>query len=177
MRGRGEQETLAALTRRNTARMAVERETPAPELPTVTAREAVRAASRPELPPPFPPPPRAGHPPAFPTLQGAPDALALDLLATEAAARAHALLTTGEDPIASLSEWQDAVRLAAAHPGSGVTSTTRALYAALSRATGRTPTDLARAVAAWRQGGLAALSALETPWDPRRARSTEPAPP
>lgn len=51
MRGRGEQETLAALTRRNTARMAVERETAAPELPTVAAREAVRAASRPELPP------------------------------------------------------------------------------------------------------------------------------
>ncbi|MBD0743413.1 SWIM zinc finger family protein [Streptomyces sp. CBMA152] len=166
MRGRGEQETLAALTRRNTARMVVERDTPAPELPTVAAREAVRPRTRPELPPPFPPPARAGHPPAFPALPGAPDPLALDLLATEAAARAHALLTTGEDPIAPLTTWQDAVRLAAAHPGSGVTSTTRALYAALSRATDRTPTDLARAVAAWRQGGQAALAVLEEPWDP-----------
>ncbi|GAA0610535.1 SWIM zinc finger family protein [Streptomyces crystallinus] len=166
MRGRGEQETLAALARRNSALTAVERETATPELPTVAAREAVRSGARPELPPPFPPPERAGHPPAFPTFQGAPDPLALDLLATEAAARAHVLLTTGEDPIAGLSTWQDAVRLAAAHPGSGVTSTTRALYAALSRATGRTPTDLARAVAAWRQGGLAALSVLEAPWDP-----------
>ena len=58
------------------------------------------------------------------------------------------------------------MRLAAAHPGSGLTSTTRALYTALARATDRTPTDLARAVAAWRQGGIEALSVLETPWDP-----------
>ncbi|WP_369379883.1 SWIM zinc finger family protein [Streptomyces sp. cg36] len=166
MRGRGEQETLAALTRRNSARMAVERHSPAPDLPTVAAREAVRTGARPALPPPFPAPERPGHPPAPPAMPGAPDPLALDLLASEAAARAHALLTTGEDPVAALSTWQDAVRLAAAHPGSGMTSTTRALYAGLCRATGRTATDLARAVAAWRQGGSAGLDVLETPWDP-----------
>ncbi|MFK8912640.1 SWIM zinc finger family protein, partial [Streptomyces sp. YS-3] len=61
MRGRGEQETLAALARRNTALSAVERETPAPELPTVAAREAVRAGARPELPPPLPARHRAGQ--------------------------------------------------------------------------------------------------------------------
>ncbi|NUK67835.1 hypothetical protein HRW11_27935, partial [Streptomyces lunaelactis] len=91
---------------------------------------------------------------------------ALPALATEAAARAHTLLTTGTDPTAELTEWQDAVRLAAAHPGSGLTASTRALYRDLAAATDHTPTDLARAVAAWRQGGLEALAVLEDPWDP-----------
>ena len=36
----------------------------------------------------------------------------------------------------------------------------------LASATGRTTTDLARAVAAWRQGGAEGLEVLETPWDP-----------
>ncbi|MGW1865627.1 SWIM zinc finger family protein [Streptomyces mauvecolor] len=166
MRGRGEQEVLAALTRRNAARMAVERAAPLPQLPTVQARVAVQPRTLAPLPPPFPMPPRPGHPPAFPEMHGGPDPLALDLLATEAAIRAHTLLATGKDPIAPLSTWQDAVRLAAAHPGSGLTSATRALYTSLTRATDRTPTDLARAVAAWRQGGIEALAVLESPWDP-----------
>ncbi|NEB75281.1 hypothetical protein G3I40_08560, partial [Streptomyces sp. SID14478] len=69
-------------------------------------------------------------------------------------------------------------------PGSGLTAATRALYASLARGTGRTPADLARAVAAWRQGsgaisaegrwwvaggsqgGLAGLCVLEEEWDP-----------
>ncbi|WP_329465775.1 SWIM zinc finger family protein [Streptomyces sp. NBC_01431] len=166
MRGRGEQEVLAALTRRNATRMAVERVAPTPQLPTVQARTAVQSRTLPPLPPPFPAPPRPGHPPAFPAVHGGPDPLSLDLLATEAAIRAHTLLTTGEDPTGSLSTWQDAVRLAAVHPGSGLTSATRALYTSLARGTDRTPADLARAVAAWRQGGMEALAVLETPWDP-----------
>ena len=60
-----------------------------------------------------------GRPPVYPHAPGAPDPLALDLLATEAAARAHTFLTTGLDPVGALTPWQDAVRLAAAHPGSG----------------------------------------------------------
>ncbi|WP_234101750.1 SWIM zinc finger family protein [Streptomyces venezuelae] len=83
-----------------------------------------------------------------------------------AAARAHAFLVTGQDPVAALTPWQDAVRLAAAHPGSGLTASTRALYRDLAYALDRTPTDLARAVAAWRQGGAAGLAVLEEPWDP-----------
>ncbi|MFE7381053.1 SWIM zinc finger family protein [Streptomyces zhihengii] len=166
MRGRGEREILSALARRNAGRSVAERAPSAAPTPGVSARDAVRTAGRPPLPPPFPPPARPGRPPAYPGAPAAPDPFALDLLATEAAARAHALLTTGTDPVAGLTPWQDAVRLAAAHPGSGLTASTRALYRDLAAATDRTPTDLARAVAAWRQGGEAALRVLEEPWDP-----------
>ncbi|TLQ46630.1 SWIM zinc finger family protein [Streptomyces marianii] len=183
MRGRGEQEILAELTRRNAARSAAEhggarrRAAPtghpadegdgtAPALATVRARDALAPRTRPPLPPPLPAPPRPGRPPVYPQAAGAPDPLALDLLAGEAAARAHTTLRTGRDPVGGLSLWQDAVRLAAAHPGSGLTASTRALYTALARADGRTPTDLARAVAAWRQGGLAGLAVLDEEWDP-----------
>ncbi|MFF3760789.1 SWIM zinc finger family protein [Streptomyces sp. NPDC002185] len=168
MRGRGEQELLAELTRRNAARGAVEAAA-APPMPTVPARIAVGAATGaglPPLPPELPVPDRPGRPPVFPPDPHAPDPLALDLLATEAAARAHAFLATGRDPVAALTPWQDAVRLAAAHPGSGLTASSRALYRDLAYALDRTPTDLARAVAAWRQGGAAGLSVLEEPWDP-----------
>ncbi|MFV0130430.1 SWIM zinc finger family protein [Streptomyces sp. HMX112] len=213
MRGRGEQEILAALSHRNAARSAAETTAAPPPMPTVPARDVVPAepASRrppqvspppsaralaapapaqeaqvpetapsmpaspapaprapvlPALPPPQAAPAHPGRPPAYPEDPDAPDPLALELLATEAAARAHAFLTTGHDPVAALTPWQDAVRLAAAHPGSGLTASTRALYRDLAAALDRTPADLARAVAAWRQGGLAGLAVLEEPWDP-----------
>ncbi|MFI9116116.1 SWIM zinc finger family protein [Streptomyces venezuelae] len=168
MRGRGEQELLAELTRRNAALSAAETSAAAPPMPTVPARVVLGAAERagPPLPPPLPLPDRPGRPAVFPPDPAAPDPLALDLLASEAAARAHAFLVTGQDPVAALTPWQDAVRLAAAHPGSGLTASTRALYRDLAYALDRTPTDLARAVAAWRQGGAAGLAVLEEPWDP-----------
>ncbi|MFF9847311.1 SWIM zinc finger family protein [Streptomyces litmocidini] len=169
MRGRGEQELLAELTRRNAARGAAEAGAAAPSMPTVPARIALDAATGaglPPLPPELPVPDRPGRPAVFPPDPDAPDPLALDLLATEAAARAHAFLATGHDPVAALTPWQDAVRLAAAHPGSGLTASSRALYRDLAGALDRTPTELARAVAAWRQGGAAGLAVLEEPWDP-----------
>ncbi|MFI0985357.1 SWIM zinc finger family protein [Streptomyces exfoliatus] len=168
MRGRGEQELLAELTRRNAARSAAATIAAAPLMPTVPARAVLDATERPgpPLPPPLPVPDRPGRPAVFPPDPDAPDPLALDLLAAEAAARAHVFLTTGHDPVASLTPWQDAVRLAAAHPGSGLTASTRALYRDLAYALDRTPTDLARAVAAWRQGGAAGLAVLEELWDP-----------
>ncbi|GGU89023.1 hypothetical protein GCM10010275_26630 [Streptomyces litmocidini] len=169
MRGRGEQELLAELTRRNAARGAAEAGAAAPPMPTVPARIALDAATGaglPPLPPELPVPDRPGRPAVFPPDPDAPDPLALDLLATEAAARAHAFLATGHDPVAALTPWQDAVRLAAAHPGSGLTASSRALYRDLAGALDRTPTELARAVAAWRQGGAAGLAVLEEPWDP-----------
>ncbi|MGW2234817.1 SWIM zinc finger family protein [Streptomyces sp. NPDC001759] len=172
LRGRGERELLDALSRLNAARAAraaQERE-PAP-LPGVRAAEAVLAAGRlPSLPPPLPVPPHPGQPPAYPAAPGGPDPFALDQLATDAAARAHALLSTGRDPVAELTLWQDAVRVAAARPGSGLTAATRSLYASLASASGRTPAELARAVAAWRQGGLEGLAVLEEPWDPPAGR-------
>ncbi|WP_406502290.1 SWIM zinc finger family protein [Streptomyces sp. NBC_00500] len=171
LRGRGERELLDALSRRNAARAAraAQEQEPAP-LPGVRARDAVARRTLPPLPAPLPPPAHPEQPPTYPGAPGGPDPFALDQLATDAAARAHALLTAGRDPVAELTLWQDAVRLAAARPGSGLTAATRALYSSLASATGRTPADLARAVAAWRQGGFEALSVLEEPWDPPAGR-------
>ncbi|MGV9310806.1 SWIM zinc finger family protein [Streptomyces sp. NPDC003691] len=171
LRGRGEREILADLALRHARGSAAGRPAsaggaPVPEpLPTVPA-EAAHSRRPGVLPPPFPAPPLPGRPPVCPELPGAPDPLGLDLLATEAVHRAHSLLTTGTDPVAGLTEWQDTVRLAAAHPGAGLTASSRTLYRDLAAATGRTPGALARAVAAWRQGGRAALAVLEDPWDP-----------
>nr|WP_244951231.1 SWIM zinc finger family protein [Streptomyces sporangiiformans] len=173
LRGRGERDLLDALSRRNaalaarSARAAQEQE---PSLPGVRARDALAPRTLPPLPQPLPPPAHPEQPPAYPAAPGGPDPLALDQLATDAATRAHALLTTGRDPVAELTLWQDAVRLAATRPGSGLTATTRALYQSLASAAGRTPADLARAVAAWRQGGVEGLAVLEEPWDPPAGR-------
>ncbi|WP_128434401.1 SWIM zinc finger family protein [Streptomyces cyaneus] len=172
LRGRGERELLDALSRLSAARAAraaQERE-PAP-LPGVRATDALAPDRQlPPLPAPLPAPPHPEQPPVYPAAPGGPDPFALDQLATDAATRAHALLSTGRDPVAELTLWQDAVRLAAARPGSGLTATTRALYASLASAADRTPAELARAVAAWRQGGLEGLAVLEEPWDPPAGR-------
>ncbi|MFB7458546.1 SWIM zinc finger family protein [Streptomyces sp. NPDC056188] len=171
LRGRGERELLDALSRLNAtraARAAQERE-PEP-FPGVRAAEALAESHRPPLPAPLPAPPHPEQPPVYPAAPGGPDPFALDQLATDAAARAHALLATGRDPVGGLTLWQDAVRLAAARPGSGLTAATRSLYASLASATGRTTAELARAVAAWRQGGGEGLAVLEEPWDPPAGR-------
>ncbi|MER5912903.1 SWIM zinc finger family protein [Streptomyces sp. NPDC001982] len=171
LRGRGERELLDALSRRNAAaaaRAAQERE-PAP-LPGVRAAEALSPRLLPPLPRPLPVSPHPEQPPVYPAAPGGPDPFALDQLATDAAARAHALLSTGRDPVGGLTLWQDAVRLAAARPGSGLTAGTRALYSSLASAADRTPAELARAVAAWRQGGFEGLTVLEEPWDPPAGR-------
>ncbi|MFF4760160.1 SWIM zinc finger family protein [Streptomyces sp. NPDC001292] len=171
LRGRGERELLDALSRLSatrTARAAQERE-PDP-FPGVRAAHALAERRLPPLPAPLPAPPHPEQPPVYPAAPGGPDPFALDQLATDAAARAHALLTTGRDPIGGLTLWQDAVRLAAARPGSGLTAATRSLYASLASATGRTTAELARAVAAWRQGGPEGLAVLEEPWDPPAGR-------
>ncbi|MFE4637866.1 SWIM zinc finger family protein [Streptomyces sp. NPDC056773] len=166
LRGRGERELLEELTRRNAAHAAREQPDGAPDFPGVPARAALARTVLPPLPAPLAAPSAVGMPPAYPADPAAPDPLALDQLAADAAARALALLRTAEDPMAGLSRWQDAVRLASAHPTAGLTGAARALYRDLARATGRSTTDLARGAAAWRQGGLPALLALEEPWDP-----------
>ncbi|WEO94430.1 SWIM zinc finger family protein [Streptomyces sp. FXJ1.172] len=171
LRGRGEKDLIDALSRRSAAREArAAQDRRLGTLPGVRATEALAPRQLPPLPPPLPVPPHHGQPPVYPAAPGGPDPFALDQLAIDAAARAHALLGTGRDPLGGLTLWQDAVRLAAARPGSGLTATTRALYATLAAAVGRTPADLARAVAAWRQGGAAGLAVLEEPWDPPAGR-------
>ncbi|WLW51201.1 SWIM zinc finger family protein [Streptomyces sp. YU58] len=171
LRGRGERELLDALSRLSAARAAraAQEQGPAP-LPGVRATEALAPRRLPPLPPPLPVPPHPEQPPVYPATAGGPDPFALDQLATDAAARAHALLATGRDPVGELTLWQDAVRLAAARPGSGLTAGSRGLYSSLATVTDRTPADLARAVAAWRQGGLEGLAVLEEPWDPPAGR-------
>ena len=171
LRGRGERELLDALSRLSATRAAraAREQEPAP-VPGVRASEAIARRELPRLPHPLPVPAHPEQPPVYPAAPGGPDPFALDQLATDAAARAHALLSTGRDPVAELTLWQDAVRLAAARPGSGLTAGTRALYASLATAADRTPADLARAVAAWRQGGLEGLAVLEEPWDPPAGR-------
>ena len=172
LRGRGERGLLDALSRLSAARAAraAQEQGPAP-LAGVRATEALAPGRQlPALPAPLPLPPHPEQPPVYPAAPGGPDPFALDQLATDAAARAHALLGTGRDPVAELTLWQDAVRLAAARPGSGLTAGTRALYSSLSAAADRTPAELARAVAAWRQGGLEGLAVLEEPWDPPAGR-------
>ncbi|MFF0222148.1 SWIM zinc finger family protein [Streptomyces sp. NPDC004629] len=171
LRGRGERQLLDALSRRSAtaaARAAQDRQ-PRP-LPGVRAAEALAARELPPLPAPLPPPAHPEQPPVYPAAPGGPDPFVLDQLATDAAARAHALLSTGRDTVGELTLWQDAVRLAAARPGSGLTAAARALYSALAAAAGRTPAELARAVAAWRQGGRDGLATLEEPWDPPAGR-------
>ncbi|OON81663.1 SWIM zinc finger family protein [Streptomyces tsukubensis] len=165
MRGRGEHDVLDALARRN-AHRAARRQDDSAGFPGVGAAEALTSRVPGPLPVPLPPLPHPEQPPAYPAASGGPDPLALDQLATDAAARAYTLLTTGQDPVAGLDLWRDAVRLAAARPGSGLTSASRALYGSLAGAAGTTPNELARAVAAWRQGGPAALDVLEESWDP-----------
>ncbi|MEU3930884.1 SWIM zinc finger family protein [Streptomyces sp. NPDC029044] len=171
LRGRGERELLDALSRLSATRAAraARDKGPAP-LPGVRAAEVLASRALAPLPAPLPPPAHPEQPPAYPAAPGGPDPLALDQLATDAAARAHALLGTGRDPVGQLTFWQDAVRLAAARPGAGLTAGTRSLYASLASAAGRTPSELARAVAAWRQGGLEGLAVLEEPWDPPAGR-------
>ncbi|MGW5037961.1 SWIM zinc finger family protein [Streptomyces parvulus] len=171
LRGRGERALLDALSRLNATRAAraAQDRGPAP-LPGVRASAVLDGRPLPPLPAPLPPPPHPEQPPAYPAAPGGPDPFALDQLATDAAARAHALLSTGRDPVGGLTLWQDAARLAAARPGSGLTAGTRALYASLARAAGRDQADLARAVAAWRQGGSEALDVLEAAWDPPAGR-------
>ncbi|QCD59131.1 SWIM zinc finger family protein [Streptomyces hawaiiensis] len=171
LRGRGERDLLDALSRLSATRAAraAQDRGPAP-LPGVRASEVLASRTLPSLPAPLPPPAHPEQPPAYPAAPGGPDPFALDQLATDAAARAHALLSTGRDPVGQLTFWQDAVRLAAARPGAGLTAGTRALYSSLASAAGRTPPELARAVAAWRQGGLEGLAVLEEPWDPPAGR-------
>ncbi|MGY1496411.1 SWIM zinc finger family protein [Streptomyces sp. QTS52] len=171
LRGRGEREVLDELSRRNAARAARAAQEQQPgSFPGVRASDALAPRTRPPLPAPLRPRPHPEPPPAYPASPGGPDPFALDQLATDAAARAHTLLSSGHDPVGELTLWQDAVRLAAARPGSGLTAGTRALYSSLARAAGRTTADLARAVAAWRQGGLDGLAVLEEAWDPPAGR-------
>lgn len=177
LRGRSERELLDALSRLSAARAAraAQEQEPAP-LPGVRASEALAPRRLPPLPAPLPAPAHPEQPPAYPASPGGPDPFALDQLATDAAARAHALLGTGRDPVGELTLWQDAVRLAAARPGSGLTAGTRALYASSPQPpTAPRPIWPARSPPGDRAGSKDSPSS-KNPGTHRPAASTAPAP-
>lgn len=174
LRGRGEQELMDELQRRNAAQAALE-STSAPDgtpVPGSVPAKDVFAAARAGLPPlPGPPPPvdRAG-PGAV--LTGAatpgtgPNPAALEFLAADAAARAVRLLAEALSPTHAdaapadpLDIDQDVVRLTAAEAPPAV-------LARLADAAGLNATDLARSVRAWQLGGPEGLRVLNEPWDP-----------
>ncbi|MFJ4806794.1 SWIM zinc finger family protein [Streptomyces murinus] len=178
MRGRGEQQLLDELARRNTARAASKAADPTsaadpfprtPTAPTSTpAREAFAArADLPPLPEPPPLPEHTGRPPVFEASRPAEpgiDPQALETLAADTAERARrrlaAALEHDAPPApADLTEWQDAVRIAAEHPQIQV-------FARIAQSTGRPLSEFAQAVRAWRHGGTAALAVLEDSWTP-----------
>jgi uncharacterized Zn finger protein len=103
-----------------------------------------------------------GTPPAPPGL----DLVALEFLASDAAARARLMLQAmpapshaADAPPAPLTRRQDAARLAARRPGERITGR-------LAAGCGLTPAQLRSAVRAWEFGGAEGLSVWEEPWTP-----------
>ena len=191
MRGRDETTIMAELHRRNAAHAAAEQAAatldatradpaPSPARTGVPARDAFAGWEPPSdhalvLPGPVE---NAGPPAVLDASVPVPgiDPAALELLAADAAARAKALLDTylhlahsapGEaDPpplLPPLDARSDAIRLlAGAHRDVHV-------FARVVEALAVEPMHLARATAAWRQGGAAGLEVLEEPWTPPAA--------
>ncbi|MEU7282396.1 SWF or SNF family helicase [Streptomyces sp. NPDC045431] len=178
VRGRGERRLLDELQVRSAARAARE-EWAEGEGDGDRAGAAVSAGVRadeafaardilPPLPAPPPLPGQPGEPPSLDTeAKPAPgvDTAALELLAADAAARAHRMLADALGPGHEDQPWepeltpaQDAVRLAAALEPDGASSWAAVRLAA---ATGRRQADLALATRAWRLGGAPALAVLE----------------
>ncbi|MFG3255608.1 hypothetical protein [Streptomyces sp. NPDC048172] len=165
LRGRPEAEVRGELKRRQRATGGAER----PAMPTVparTARAARETGVRPRLPEPLPVPEAPAESRSYPAVPGGPSPDGLEFLASDAAVRAHAALAHGEHPLPSLSVWHDTIRLAATHPRLTGRRTLSPLFASFAKAAGRTPQELTRAAAAWRQGGETGLQVLEEEWDP-----------
>ncbi|MGW7209895.1 SWIM zinc finger family protein [Streptomyces sp. NPDC054837] len=158
MRGRGERALLDALQDRTAV---------PDEAPALQAQEGVDSAeayAAGDILPPLPAlpelPEEPGVPPSLDTETPAPsdvDPAALEFLAARTAAQAHRLLA-GQDAFdEELTLAQDAVRLAVGTPETAVLER-------LSEGSGRTMEELALAMCAWRDGGVAALDVLEEEW-------------
>ena len=176
MRGRGQREVMNDLQARSMAHAAravdvsPDGGTKEPEQAGVSAAEVYAFST---IRPPLPELPEPVEEPGVPpTLDGltppAPgvEEPAIELLAADSAARAQRMLaealTPGHQetaPAEPLTVWEDAVRLATAHPG-------RALSARIAACCGRSPREVELAVCAWSFGGAAGLSALEESWTP-----------
>ncbi|MES9508745.1 SWF or SNF family helicase [Streptomyces sp. NPDC000609] len=182
MRGRGERRLLDELQVRIAARAEghgpVGAADPADGVAAAQADDGgVRAdeafAARdilPPLPAPAPLPAEPGPAPSLDTEtepQAGVDPAALEMLATDAAARAHRMLAEAlspgheqQPPPVGLTPQQDAVRLVAeARPPSWIAKR-------LAAGSERRQAELDAAVRAWRYGGAAALAVLEEEWTP-----------
>lgn len=182
MRGRGERRLLDELQVRIAARAEGHVASgPADGTEAAAAAKAdergVRAdevfAARDILPPLPDPPPLPAEPGSAPSLdtesepRAGIDPAALEVLATDGAARAHRMLADalspghGQQPLPTgLTPHQDAVRLAAeARPEPWIVKR-------LGAGSGRRGAELDAAVRAWRYGGVAALTVLEEEWTP-----------
>ncbi|MEE1757501.1 SWIM zinc finger family protein [Streptomyces sp. SP18CS02] len=172
MRGRGERRLLDELQSRSAERAAGGRDEPVAAGPEgVRADEAFAARDiLPPLPEPPPLPDGPGEPPALDTDSGpAPgvDPAALELLASDAAARAYRMLVEalapghgGQPPEPGPTGDRDAVRLAAA------AHAVPAVVDRLATGTGRGRDGMELAVRAWRLGGAAALAVLDDDREP-----------
>jgi hypothetical protein len=187
LRGRGEQELMGELRKRNATRASAETAAVGVVAGAVTTRSDVSPAGvaaktvfadwQPPAEPLAPPEPVAvaGTGPVLASSKEPDgfDPTAVEVLAADAAVRAKALLDVYLDaaPAASgdvvpalpdLSVWQDSVRIATAH-------TEYEIFHRLAEAADGDGTRLAMAVIAWRHGGVAALEVLEHPWTPSAA--------
>ncbi|WP_406102514.1 hypothetical protein [Streptomyces sp. NBC_01003] len=96
--------------------------------PGVRATDVHARHQLPHPPAPLPVHPHPEQTPVYPAAPGGPDPFAPDQLASDAAARAQALLSNGRDPVAELTLCQDA---GSGSPlparGSGLTAGSRSL--------------------------------------------------
>lgn len=183
LRGRGERRLLDELQVRITARAAGhEPSGPAEDSAgsgdrRVRGVPAAQAHAAGDALPPLPAPPALpAEPGVSPSLdtetdpEPGVDPTALEMLATDSAARAHRMLADALAPDhalqpvpVALTPEQDAVRLAAdARPEPWIATR-------LATGSGRRPAGLQAAVRAWQYGGTAALTVLDEEWTPDAA--------
>ncbi|MGH3448022.1 MAG: SWIM zinc finger family protein [Nocardioidaceae bacterium] len=171
MRGRGEDELLDELSRRNAAagaaHIAVGPEAPGPTQghssaspPGTPARQAYA-----DIPGPLPEPPDVPEPLAaggspvatFDPVPDGPDPEALELLVHDAATRARDVLLGRDDPADGLDESQDTIRLGATHK-----------LPSWRLAGGTSARAVEQALHAWTYGGVVGLEVLKQTWRPSR---------
>lgn len=159
LRGRGEQELLQELQRRNARRGGSDADgEAAAQRPTEEAAADAFATEPAALPAP-PPPPSEPAPALVLPPTTAVDTAALGFLAANAAAIASDYLRHGAAQPAD--EWHDTVRIAASCRDERVLTR-------LAKATRRRD-DLVRAATAWTYGGSNGLDALQEAWTPQQA--------
>jgi uncharacterized Zn finger protein len=173
LRGRGREEVLAALRARRRAGGPAAAPSPTIE-PELEPDEGIPARQawtrRPSAPPAVPIPPRRAGRPAVLAADPPPDVgvdpEALRALASDAAARALALLHGAGSTGLELTVHQDLARRAAALLAGAESTSDPSGLAELARRAGVPGRDLLRWALAYRDGGSEGLALLDEAWDP-----------